>query len=169
MIYCKSAHITRTMISSNISSFSVITAITTTLSWGLTGSIIFVCQERTEFLTNILFWMPFLYLTFAGAFNNFLFCNSKANGIRDNLNVQTNVLDVPTDLVRAKNGGNCPLPPLLGYANALMHLNLDSTNILFPIDSIDQLVKPWSGNPKMRFRISHEWTQGNMRSKSIYD
>ena len=27
--------------------------------------------------------MPFLYLTFAGALNSFLFCNSKANGIRD--------------------------------------------------------------------------------------
>ena len=34
----------------------------------------------------------------------------------DKLNVLTNVLDVPTDLVRTKSGGNCLL---LGYANGV--------------------------------------------------
>ena len=38
----------------------------------------------------------------------------------DRLNVLTNVLDVPTDLVRIKSGGApAPLPPPLGHTNAL--------------------------------------------------
>lgn len=34
----------------------------------------------------------------------------------EKLNILTNVVDVPTDPVRIKNGDNCPLIPL-GYAN----------------------------------------------------
>ena len=50
--------------------------------------------------------------------------------VTDKLNVSTNVLDVPTGLVRTKSGGNSPPPPHLapiGYANTsytsfLVHL-----------------------------------------------
>ena len=38
--------------------------------------------------------------------------------VTDKLNVSTNILDVPIDLVRTKGGGRLPLAPL-GYTNAL--------------------------------------------------
>ena len=54
-------------------------------------------------------------------FNNFfnLITQTQTESSTDRLNVPTNVLNVPTDLVRTKRwgGGNCPLSPLLGYAN----------------------------------------------------
>ena len=49
----------------------------------------------------------------------------------DRLNVPTNDLDVPTDLVKTKRGGQLyPLILILGYANALLRLPLGLLSIL---------------------------------------
>ena len=53
-------------------------------------------------------------------FNNFfnLIIQTQTESATEKINVPTNILDVPTDLVRTKSGRgiNCPLPHL-GYAN----------------------------------------------------
>ena len=44
----------------------------------------------------------------------------------DRLNVPTNVLDVPTDLVKTKSGEQLPPAPF-GYVNAKNHVSFDSS------------------------------------------
>ena len=64
--------------------------------------------------------MPFLYLTFAGAVGNFLFCNSKANEICDRqaqcIDKCTGCTDRPSQSKKLGGRGGGQMPPAFPLA-----------------------------------------------------
>ena len=70
-------------------------------------------KNKTEFLTNILYSTSFPVLNFRRSLFFNLIIQTQSESAIDRLNVPTNLLDVPTDLVRMKiRGATVPPPPL---------------------------------------------------------